>query len=235
MEISQLDLQQIGLHIKAEPSKEALVAFGKSLRKAFASVGFAYIKNHGVEETLIGEAMKASEAFFLLSSEAKEAIPRDPDVQQGYVAPGREIFDQKEDGTKASYEYREAFEVSRIDPNAQFPDDQVPELRPALTNLAMATKKLSLRILKALALGLGLDEHLFVNCHEKTLLSPRSISKLRSIYYPPILEVDQEKGKLVRCGEHSDYGTVTFLYQDHMGGLEVRAVDNSWIEVITKL
>ncbi len=36
--------------------------------------------------------------------------------------------------------------------------------------------------------------------------------------------------KVVRCGEHSDYGTLTFLYQDDIGGLEVRAVDNSWIK-----
>ena len=39
-----------------------------------------------------------------------------------------------------------------------------------------------------------------------------------------------EKSQIVRCGEHSDYGTITFLYQDDMGGLEVRAVDNSWIK-----
>ena len=39
-----------------------------------------------------------------------------------------------------------------------------------------------------------------------------------------------EKSQIVRCGEHSDYGTITFLYQDDMAGLEVRAVDNSWIQ-----
>ena len=65
---------------------------------------------------------------------------------------------------------------------------------------------------------------------------PRSVSKLRSIYYPPIKKAIEEKialekSQIVRCGEHSDYGTITFLYQDDMGGLEVRAVDNSWIKV----
>ena len=66
-------------------------------------------------------------------------------------------------------------------------------------------------------------------------LGPQSISKLRSIYYPPITKdiekrMALEKSQIVRCGEHSDYGTITFLYQDDMGGLEVRAVDNSWIK-----
>ena len=67
------------------------------------------------------------------------------------------------------------------------------------------------------------------------ILGPQSISKLRSIYYPPITKAIEErmaleKSQIVRCGEHSDYGTITFLYQDDMGGLEVRAVDNSWIK-----
>jgi isopenicillin N synthase-like dioxygenase len=29
----------------------------------------------------------------------------------------------------------------------------------------------------------------------------------------------------VRCGTHSDYGTLTFLFQDKVGGLEVQALD----------
>lgn len=42
--------------------------------------------------------------------------------------------------------------------------------------------------------------------------------------------MEANQSEIVRCGEHSDYGTLTFLFQDSMGGLEVRAVDNSWIK-----
>ena len=67
-------------------------------------------------------------------------------------------------------------------------------------------------------------------------LAPKNVTKLRSIHYPPISKDIEEmialnKSQIVRCGEHSDYGTITFLYQDDMGGLEVRAIDNSWIQV----
>ncbi len=72
---------------------------------------------------------------------------------------------------------------------------------------------------------------LFISSFISLILGRENISKLRSIFYPPINLSDYKNfnGTVVRCGEHSDYGTITFLYQDSMGGLEVRAVDNSWI------
>merc|ERR1712156_150457 len=160
--------------------------------RAFSSVGFIYIKDHGIDEKLIEKSMEASKNYFQLPQDVKESFPRDPLVQQGYVAPGREIFDQKEDGSKAVHE--------------------APELRPCLTKLAQETKTLAFRILKSLALGLGLDQDFFVLCHQE-ILGPKSISKLRSIYYPALSKIDLVSGH-VRCGEHSDYGTITFLYQE---------------------
>ena len=32
-----------------------------------------------------------------------------------------------------------------------------------------------------------------------------------------------------RCGEHSDYGSLTFLFQDDLGGLEVRDKRGAWV------
>ncbi len=34
----------------------------------------------------------------------------------------------------------------------------------------------------------------------------------------------------IRCGEHSDYGTLTFLMQDDIGGLQVKALQEGWIQ-----
>ena len=35
---------------------------------------------------------------------------------------------------------------------------------------------------------------------------------------------------MIRCGEHSDYGSITLLIQDDLGGLEVKSVNHGWIE-----
>ena len=100
MEIPILSISNIGLHNKSNPKSESLISCGQNLKDAFSNVGFVYIKDHGIDENLIQKSMEASRNYFLLPQKIKEAFPRQPSIQQGYVAPGREIFDQKEDGSK---------------------------------------------------------------------------------------------------------------------------------------
>ena len=56
--------------------------------------------------------------------------------------------------------------------------------------------------------------------HQK-IDSEENKTALRLLYYPAV--VDQLKEGQIRCGEHSDYGTITLLFQDSVGGLEVSA------------
>lgn len=50
---------------------------------------------------------------------------------------------------------------------------------------------------------------------------------MRTLYYPEVKDV---KPKQLRCGEHSDYGTVTFLFQTD-DGLEVMNRQGEYIQV----
>lgn len=43
---------------------------------------------------------------------------------------------------------------------------------------------------------------------------------LRLLHYPSIKEESVKPGQ-IRCGEHTDYGSITLLFQDEMPGLEV--------------
>ena len=83
MEISELSLSQIGLQVSNEPSREALFFCGKGLREAFSKVGFVYIRDHGISQEVIKNAMEASKQYFMMPAEAKKE--RDFNVQQGYV------------------------------------------------------------------------------------------------------------------------------------------------------
>lgn len=45
--------------------------------------------------------------------------------------------------------------------------------------------------------------------------------QLRYNYYPKIEDFGRVKPGQMRCGEHTDYGAITVLFQDENEGLEV--------------
>ena len=83
-------------------------------------------------------------------------------------------------------------------------------------------------IMGAVALGLGLEENFFdgyVNVGDNTL---------RLLHYPPVKRSVFEKNKgQVRAGAHTDYGSVTLLFQDDRGGLQVQGPGGKgeWLDV----
>ena len=61
------------------------------------------------------------------------------------------------------------------------------------------------------------DPLLFAKHHSKAF--ENSGTTLRTLYYPALVDVSP-KEQQVRCGEHSDYGGITLLFQERPG-LEV--------------
>ena len=58
----------------------------------------------------------------------------------------------------------------------------------------------------------------------KTIGKPRGLTGIRVIHYPAVTKEFQLKPDQVRCGAHTDYGAITLLFQDEIGGLEVRLI-----------
>ena len=63
------------------------------------------------------------------------------------------------------------------------------------------------------------DPLIFVKRHAK-IGTVDCLTCIRLNHYPPTANFDVKEGQ-VRCGEHSDYGSITFLFQKDQGGLEV--------------
>ncbi|KAF0292882.1 2-oxoglutarate-dependent dioxygenase htyE [Amphibalanus amphitrite] len=61
----------------------------------------------------------------------------------------------------------------------------------------------------------------------RRMLEPGGCSALRVLNYPPVPEGAAEAGA-VRCAAHTDYGSLTLLFQDQLGGLEVESADGGW-------
>ncbi|KAJ6633027.1 Scopoletin 8-hydroxylase [Pseudolycoriella hygida] len=55
---------------------------------------------------------------------------------------------------------------------------------------------------------------------------------MRSLYYYTLNPDDNFPENAIRCGEHRDWGTITFLIQDMIGGLEVKTTDGQWISAV---
>ena len=51
-----------------------------------------------------------------------------------------------------------------------------------------------------------------------------SLTTLRLLHYPPLPPDTEIKLGQLRCGEHVDYGSITLLFQDPNGGLQVMAL-----------
>ena len=136
---------------------------------------------------------------------------------QGYIAPGTEILDnlREESGSIAIHELRESFNVSDTSETALFPDKMVPDMRSDICRLENFVVGLAQRVFAALSLSLGLKKTFFESLHTRLLSGGEgSPSKIRSLYYPAIMAEDLKPG-VTRCGEHSDYGTITFLFQEN--------------------
>lgn len=64
-----------------------------------------------------------------------------------------------------------------------------------------------------------------------TQKADNSLTTLRLLYYPPLPANGADKPGQLRCGEHVDYGSITLLFQDPSGGLQVYACTCSWRKI----
>lgn len=88
-------------------------------------------------------------------------------------------------------------------------------------------KELHMQVMRAIALGMGYEETFF---DEYTDVGDNT---LRLLHYPPVLKsVFENNPDAVRAGPHSDYGSVTLLFQDDIGGLEVKSPQNTWVRAV---
>ncbi|RDA94033.1 hypothetical protein CP533_5287 [Ophiocordyceps camponoti-saundersi (nom. inval.)] len=197
---------------------------------AFKTVGFAYIKNHGVPQEQVDEAFRWSRKFFALSQDVKNKAPHPPEgwYHRGYSGIGVEkatqmIFDPHDIAEKRKVpDCKESFEIgseeSKRMPNIWLPEDDIPGFRSFFNRFYKTCYGVEVKILRAIAIGMGLEETYFVKCH--------SIhnNQLRLLHYPPVKDALLRSGKVESIGAHSDFGTLTLLFQDSVGGLEVEDV-----------
>ncbi|ERT01308.1 oxidoreductase, 2OG-Fe(II) oxygenase family [Sporothrix schenckii 1099-18] len=210
---------------------EDTTAVGKAVYEAFRDVGFAYISNHCIPEEAVKEAFEWNAKFFDLPQAVKEKAPHPPEGwwHRGYSGIGREkvvqmVYDEASIGDLRKVpDFKESFEIGR-DYNATrvrniwLPEEDLPGFRDFFVKFFELGYQMELDLLRAIAIGMGLDEKFFWQYHTN------KDNQIRLLHYPAVEESLLRDGKIERIASHTDFGTLTMLFQDSVGGLEVEDI-----------
>ncbi len=199
--------------------------FVAELGAAYREWGFAGIRNHGISQADIDGAYAVFKAFFALPTEVKMQYHlAGGGGARGYTpfgvetAKGSQYPDLKEFWHIGREIPRESSYAQVMAPNVW--PAEVPEFHARGYGLYQALDGLGSRVLRALALHIGLPEHYF---DDKTHFGN---SILRPIHYPPITTADVPN---VRSGAHEDINLITLLVGASAQGLEVLSRKGEWV------
>jgi isopenicillin N synthase-like dioxygenase len=212
-------------------------AVASEIHKACRETGFFYVSNHRVPATLVANEFDSARAFFALPIEAKLALHmRNSRSTAGYEPiEGQRLDSQDANAEIAPPDLKESF-YSCTDLPEEHPfvreglraygGNQWPSALPGFgaqqLAYAGAMRALGDRLLALIALSLELPESFFARFFELPA------STLRLIRYPPHPEA--ARANQLGAGAHTDWGGITLLAQDDLGGLEVRNAADEWIQ-----
>jgi isopenicillin N synthase-like dioxygenase len=197
-------------------------AVGANLRAACLDKGFFYISHHGVSETLVADVFKEAAAFFALPSAQKDEVNKSqskanrgyeplqgqtleagapPDLKEGYyIGPDHAADDPRV--VKGMFNHG---------PNLW--PAQRPNFKPVMQEYLKVMLELSARMMGGIALSLNLPQDYFAN------YTKDANATVRLLHYPP--QPPQAKPNQKGAGAHTDFGGLTLLRQDDVGGLQV--------------
>ncbi|MBS8259550.1 isopenicillin N synthase family oxygenase [Roseibium polysiphoniae] len=231
--MSELELPVIDLAPAFAGTPEGLQQVASALGKAARETGFFYVRNHGVEAELIDATFAAAHTLFAQPTDAKVALSRNFfKTNRGYVPmKGENLDPTKPSDLKEAYNI--GLDLSTDDPRILAGEPfravnlwpELPGWKDTVLTYFNAVWGLGRTLHKAIALDLGIEQTFF----EDKLDAP--LATLRLLHYPP--QPDDADAGQIGAGTHTDYGNITILLPDAVGGLEVQRRDGVWLKAPT--
>lgn len=200
--------------------------FAQAIGDSFKTFGFAMVKDFDIDRALIDRAWELSQEFFALPEEEKRSY-HNPAIAgaRGYTPFGVEIAKDAK-----AHDLKEFWHIGRDLPegsplaDASMPPNVWPQrpdgFQPVFSELYRQFDATGAKILSAIALYLGLDEHWFDPAIED------GNSVMRLLHYPPLKNVE---GEAIRAGAHGDINLITLLLGAEEAGLELLYQGKEWI------
>ncbi|WP_457972653.1 isopenicillin N synthase family dioxygenase [Arthrobacter sp. D1-17] len=197
--------------------------FIEQLRYATHRVGFFQVIGYGGSPGQAKELLATIKRFFDLPLEERMKLDNRLSPHfRGYTRMGTEVTQGRADA-REQIDYSPEREPVKDYPADQpywllqgpnmWPNDALPELKPAAMAWAALMSEVGAELMRAIAVTLRLPEDYF---DEPFRDSPAWMGKLVH-YVGGVVEEAGDQG----VGTHADYGFVTLLLQDEVGGLEV--------------
>ena len=196
--------------------------------RACRAHGFFYVTGHGVAPDLVERLVAASRRFFAQDEAAKAryAMSLGGRAWRGYFPAGGELTSGRPDWKEGIYfgaELPEEHPLVRARTPLHGPNLFPPGLRADVLDYLTAMTSLGHALMEGIALGLGLAPSYFAERYTADPLVLFRIFNYPSRPTPPGRDV------LWGVGEHSDYGLLTMLWQDDVGGLQVKT-PAGWVD-----
>ena len=212
-----------------EGDRASLARIGAEVGAACRDVGFFYVVNHGVDRELIERAFAQSQRFFALPLAERQALAIETiGGNRGYSGMLHEALDPGR-GPDMKEAFNVGLEIAPDDPDLLSEQPfrslnawpSLPNFRETLLAYYDACAGLGARLHRAFACDLGLKPDFFDDKFD------RPMATLRLLHYPAPPQGSEPR---TGAGVHTDYGNLTLLATDDVGGLEVRARNGEWIE-----
>jgi isopenicillin N synthase-like dioxygenase len=207
-------------------------AVAQALRQACTTTGFFYVTNHGVADADVAMILAEGKRFFDEPTVMKERVSiHNTKIFRGYDGVGTEALNQAtgSDNKESMYlgvehgpDHPLVLAGTPHHGLNQWPD-WLPGWRQSVDKYFTTMNALARRIIKGIALSLDLPWTYF------DAGMGDAMRAVRLLHYPPhpTAHPDRELG----CGAHTDFGMLTILAQDEIGGLEVQLPSGEWIPV----
>ncbi|KAK5657607.1 hypothetical protein OQA88_3186 [Cercophora sp. LCS_1] len=205
-------------YLASDPAETKRIA--AAIRSAAIAPGFFQVVGHPISLDLRQRLLAAIKQFYDLPRDVKNRLHRNNSTcLRGYESVGEQTLEEGYRDAKEGFMVGQELSGDNLrfaqGPNQWPTEEECPGFRDVFTEYFEAMRLFSRTMFRIVALSLDLEETYF----DEFAYGSDTVTMCRAHRYPPTTPEMAAKSRGI--GAHTDFGALTLLLQDDIGGLEV--------------